>query len=462
MAAYSFLPLLVLGSGFLVEAHDFAVELLQTKAKVGTLKSAPDYWPVKGGNLNHSASSLFSGPQSMKHPSWNFSEPNLGDKGTYVGIMKVFHGSPVIDSQKNVYIQSTTGWVYSLDKYGALRWNVSLTDGNPGNLALYNGSAYTCSQDGKVWSLDMGTGDENWRSQLEGSRCPDDTHSLSAVDGIVLTACDAMPGIGSYSVCALSSIDGTPKWKYTLFLRHGTGGYNQAFVVVDETVYFGDRAGGLYAVSVEDGTEVWYSPGVDGGFTTGGMVLGPNNRVYFGFNSGSTGTLRALDLTTGNPLWSTQFKEGVNAQPAVGPLGSSGPLAVVVAVGNNVECELVTKRTSPKYAQILALDAASGAILWTFDLPVNNMSCMGNSLESFCCPDVWGQPSIGADGTVYANWSGGFALEARDANGDGKIDPDDPAEFSAYYHGHGSNGNTAIASGLTVAVSCTQLFGYLS
>lgn len=456
------------------DADYASVMLFQTKlhapqeSTASTAGRPATAWAMKGGNLNHSAFAAFEGTHLMTEPSWIFTEPELWRKGGKVipSSMKVFHGSPVIDEEKNVYIQSTTGWVYSLDKSGLLRWSAELTAANPGNLALLTGSAFTATQDGKLWSLDMQTGSVNWNSSIS-YRCPDDTHSVAAVQGTVLAACDAQPTIGNGAVCAASTVDGSLLWKYDMVAKHDTRGYNQAYVVLEDTVYFGDRSGGLYAVSIKDGSELWYvaDPSQTSGFTTGGMVAGPNNQIYFGFNAAAftSGILRAQDMATGKVIWTRTFVEAINAQPAVGPLGPFGRLAVIVAVGNNVECEIITHRTTEKMSHVYAIDAITGDTIWTYNLPVNDQSCLGNSLfGTFCCPDVFGQPTLAADGTAYVNWSAGYSFAIKDANGDGHIDATDPAEYSSYQHKQGSNGNTAVVPGLTVAVSCSQLMGYVS
>lgn len=434
------------------------------EARDGSFK-AP-FWAFKGGDLNHSGYSAYVGAHDLSTPTWIFEEPDVMSKGEMVGPMKVFHGSPVIDGDKNVYIQSTTGWVYSINSAGQLRWSLELDDGNPGNLALLDGKVYASSQDGQVYSIDMVTGSIVWQKKVS-DRSPDDTHSLTAVSGTILTACYAESGKGSFGVCALSAQDGTTKWTYNMTAR-GSRAYNHVASVVGNAVIFGDIAGGAYSVSLETGQENWWKAGVDyGAFSTAAsLTVGPNNMAYAGFNTGTdycsgpntTGIVRAHRIATGDVAWSRNFSEGVNAVPAVGPLGST--IAVIVAVGNDLECEAVVKTTKMKHGKIFALDAFTGDTIWRFDTPEYDKSCAGNTPESVCCPDIWGQPSLGKDGTVYVNWSGGVSFAIKEVTRDGVIDTTDPLEFSSYAHGKGSNGNTAIAPGLTVTVDCTQLMGY--
>lgn len=456
--------------------EELGLHLMQTRVTQGSnshfqqpMPIVP-YWPVKGGNMNHSGFSPFTGTHNLTSPIWRFSEPNKSAKGPDVPSMKVFHGSPVIDESSNVYIQSTTGWVYSLTPSGALRWSVELSAGNPGNLALADGFAFTCSQDGVAWAIDTATGNVAWSRKI-AHKCADDTHSLTAVDGTILTACKRYPEtpVGSDSICALSATDGQTKWNYSLAMTHKGFAFNPVHNVVGDSIIFNDIAQGVYRVSLTDGSEEWYKPGPSEPIemSTAGLVVGPNNKAYLGANmkpNGATrGVVRSFDISTGQALWNVSFVEGVNAAPAVGPLGPDGRIAVIVTVGDNLACLPIPFFTGVKHAQVKALDAETGAELWTFSAPEYSMSIAGNFLPfDVCCPDVWGQPALGADGTVYVNWSGGISFALRDANGDGTVDPNDAAEVSVYHHGNGSNGNTALAPHLTVAVTCEELLAYSS
>lgn len=460
-----------------------AVQLLQTHVTMVEMKAGqvapataqvaapPAFWAAKGGTMNHSGYSPWVGTHNMSTPSWTWNEPDLMHKGATVPVMKVFHGSPVIDGSSNVLIQSTTGWVYSVDPSGALRWSLELSGGNPGNIALKDGVAYTCAEDGQVWAIDTVTGTALWNSKVADS-CPGDTHSLTATGDLVITACSFGPHAeGNSDICAVSALNGSLRWTYSMAERHNARCYNQAHNVVGDSIVFNDNVGSVYRVSLVDGSEIWYHSHVlpldQQRFSTAGLIMGPNNMAYHALNTGPAeggpaiiGVVRTYDVTTGAVLWNRTFSEGVNAVPAVGPFGPDGRIVVAVAVGNNVECLPLPMTTQMKHAQVKLLDATTGVEIWDFDFPPYDKSCAGNLPWEICCPDVFGQPTLAADGTVYVNWSGGASYSLRDTNGDGKVDIDDPAETSVYHHGKGSNGNTAFAPHLMVAVSCTQLIGY--
>jgi len=227
-----------------------------------------------------------------------------------------------------------------------------------------------------------------------------------------------------------------------------------------------------------DGKEEWYTPGISGTSTTGGLAVGPNNMVFVTgqyqplgeFNG--LGIVRAADLGSGKVLWSKKFDRSANVAPAVGPVGPGGQLAVVVPIGMNmVPAPFAHSNQSPEAkgidgkplakTSVHALDVQSGATLWSLRIPARNYTASTKGSKQYeCAPDVWGTPAIGADGVVYLNWSGGKAFAIRDANHDGTIDALDPKELSSYEHGYGTNGESAIAPGLLVAPSCNLLMGF--
>ncbi|CAK9114997.1 Outer membrane protein assembly factor BamB [Durusdinium trenchii] len=430
------------------------------------------YHPTKGGNANHSGYSPYLGVADVSFPSWTFLHPEVPPKGARTASARVFHGSPVIDADSNVYIQSTSGWIFSLNREGKLRWSFDLNSEdpqNPGNMALLDGTAFVCTEDGVAWAIDLVAGLERWRRKI-ATHCSTDPFSITAGGGgLILIPCNPANGDeldnveGSSAICAVSEKDGSPIWTYA-FSKYGSKGYNLAPSIVDGKVYFSDLAGASYAISLQDGKEIWRHPGPKhASFSTGSAAVGHDGHLYNVFNMGnggvSLGEVRCHDLRYGGVLWSRSFDEGVNAAPAIGP-GPKNQSMVVVAVGNNPECLPEPIIATPKHAQILALDGQDGSTLWSFTAPEYSLSCAGNTPTEICCPSMWSQPTIASDGRVYVNWSGGKLFSLMDVDLDGKIDLNDPREFSFYHHGKGSNSQTALAPGLMVAAVCNQVFAY--
>lgn len=463
----------------------------------------PHYVPFKGNNLNRSGYSPYLGPFDVSRPAWLWEEPNRDQKRECVGTMACFHSSPIIDADLNVYIQSTTGWVYSIDKSGKTRWEAKLTSCNPSNVALRGDSVYVVSQDGMLWSLDRATGKVQWY-QKAALGFPDDTHSLLAVGDTVLAACNpygygtqARPLMheghpivwrsltyGNENVCAFSAKDGTLKWNYSMWERSGNISYNQMQAVVGNSVIFGDSLGGAYRVSFDNGQELWHTPALTelghfhrhGGMgmgSTANMVVGPNGKTYHAYNIfPKVGAVRVLNIEDGSEAWRfDRFHEEINAAPAVGTVFGHNKLATVLVIGGNCACEKQPFKEKLKnffglqkhwdrYGKVAALDAETGQHIWSFDVPFWNDACAGQTWTDTSCPDMFGNPAIGGDGTVYVNWSGGKHYSLRDVNLDGKVDPNTPGEVSVYHHGFASNGITAVAPGLTVFPNTRSLVAY--
>jgi len=425
------------------------------------------FWPMKGGNANRTGYLPQVAVTDFSRPSWSWAEPNRLSKGEASdgSVTKVFHSTPMIDGHYNVYIQSTTGWLYSIDKAGTLRWEFDTNAHDPGNVALLGDKVFGITSDGSAYSLDAATGKQLWKHKVADS-APRDTFSAAATNGfVILPSREAKGTGGNLQIVAVHPSDGRILWRYnqsteqTKFL--GDKGYNQMPAIVDNSVLFNSVDGGAYRVGLKDGKEIWHTAGVPGASfsTAGGVVVGPNERIYVGLNARpEEGMLRVFSFATGEVLASKTFEHEINAAPAVAPLRPGGPLAVFVAVGLNGGCS--PRAPAAFKSRIVALDADTLAQLWEFVLPVGDGVTAGVTSTENCCPDVFGNPTVDAGGTVYINWSGGWAYAVRDANGDGTVDINDSAEVTGFHHGAGSNGNTGLAPGMAVAPSCWEVLGY--
>jgi len=468
--AWLLLALCAASSSALMDEECASNVLLQTRvtAHRHSQEDIPP-WPTKMGNLNHSGYSPFTGPRDVSSPTWFWSEPDrmsrdafllASDNATY----HILHGSPIADSDLNIYIQSSTKWVYSINKDGQFRWEAPLDSIMSGNMALIGSSIYVCSLEGVLQAFDTTTGKNLWSKKVANG-CGADTWSMTPVGDTLLFPCNIKAW--NDAICAVSSVDGSTKWTYEVPYPAKATGFNQMHSVVDDTIIFSDVAGNVYRVSLADRSLLWLTPNENGTMSTSGVVLGPNNIAYVGtnYNSGGLwprGLVKALDIGTGSVLWTRSFDEGVQAAPAVGPL--NGRVAVVVNVGNNLACKPTGTLTPiPWHNEVVTLDAATGETIWTFHTPPNYLTNIaGVTDEDPCCPDIWGTPTLAGDGTVYSNWSGGRFFALNDANGDGRVDPEDPNESSSYHHGQGSNSNSIVMPGLTVATTCKGLMGYRS
>mmetsp|Transcript_942 Transcript_942/g.2624 ORF Transcript_942/g.2624 Transcript_942/m.2624 type:complete len:540 (+) Transcript_942:2-1621(+) len=449
----------------------------------------PPHWPYKSGNANRTGVSQWIAPFKLTRPSWVWDEPDLDDKP--FKYQQVIHSSPILDEDFNTYITSTTGYMYSINKTGHTRWSFQFSHSHPGNPALLDGVLYVASMDGIAWAIDAETGTELWQTRI-GICSTLDSHSAMAVDDIVLFPATSIewnpevhqadgrePFCGNEELVALSTIDGSEKWRYSIATRAGTIGYNIAPVIVGKSVLFDDFSGGLFRLSLEDGKEHFYIPGpLVGIWSTGGMLVGPNNKAYVARNknaslgaNGRDGFVRCFSVFTGRIVWQRKFDTAMNAGLAMGYVkGHPHRLAVIAAPGNNLAPNkmpwwgralegIVLWMYSPK-SFVYALDASTGDIIWELELLEPSLQNAGQSANYSCFPAVFGAPSLDGDGTVYISWSGGYVLAIRDWDGDGKIDNKDGMELSMYKHGWGSNGNVAIGPNYLVVPTCRQVFGF--
>jgi outer membrane protein assembly factor BamB len=352
--------------------------------------------------------------------------------------------------------------------------------------ALLDGVLYSSSNDGNVYGIDASTGNELWHKKvaLGGSS---DTSSLVATDNTLLvpmidtTSTGNRGTEGTTHLIALNPSDGTVKWKYSLEKKKRYA-MNLMPAIVDDTVLFSDATGGLYRVSIVDGTEIYYVPGVNPrSHSTGGVAVAPEGVVFVTSNTDNKhetewvghpqqrGILRAHSLDTGKVLWEKKFDEDASAAPAVGTLGRKQKQGVVVTVGRNpysIQNAITKIRTNfpnflgwkPSFVGELHAYDLSGADIWSFKTEDKKST----ALEDFawrdqCWPSHFGSPLISSDGTVVVNWSGGKSFVIRDINHDGEIQP---REVSFFEHKSGSNGQTASAPGLLVASTCKKIVGF--
>ena len=157
----------------------------------------------------------------------------------------------------------------------------------------------------------------------------------------------------------------------------GASALSTAPLVVDGTVYLQGATGAVVAVDAASGAIRWSSP-------TTGFDIGPfgvaiaDGRVFA--DAGSNGIL-ALDQQTGDELWRTRITTtptlGVDIQPTVF-YGIVFAATVPVSVGGIY--------TPGDRGTLVALDAATGAVRWTFD------TVQG---------DLWGHPEINSGGGAW-------------------------------------------------------------
>jgi outer membrane protein assembly factor BamB len=167
--------------------------------------------------------------------------------------------------------------------------------------------------------------------------------------------------------CAVNPVDGAPIWCNKL---SGVVRRNAAAIAADGTLYIGDRANRLWAISA-DGTTKWsFAVGNDGDVNTS-PAIGADGTIYMAgtFN----GVVHALD-PDGNLLWRLPLGSAVSySSPAI---GADGTIYIGTVRG-----------------QLVAISPA-GVLQWT--------ALLRSSIR-------FGSPSIGADGTIYIGSKAGIS-----------------------------------------------------
>ena len=464
--------------------------------------SAPDYfWRCKNGDLNHTGAQPLTllpagGPPAKLTWRWTSDYPN-----------DVVRATPLIDSEFNVFIATvTSGRVLKFAPNGTELWRYSSVgapydnavppDGFPDVPALMDGSLYVITYDGTVVSLDMASGAERWRVRTGDTALS--CFSVAAGFGVVIVpTVRAGSSTGENRLLAFDA-HGRKLWQTDLpgasklanltnplkALNDGAA-FNMLVSLVmcpehGPVALLADTCGTTYKLALSSGDVLWRVEG-PGSFSTGGAIVGPDDTVYvttvFGDGASSVttgdpeshplgpvarGIVSAYELSGGRLKWRTDLGVGneSNNAPTIGRLdGPGAPLRVVVAAGPNPftaqNRELADGTTgAPLPARTIALDAATGVVVWVREFPTWHGAAAGDSTAFACRPDSSANAAIGSDGAVYVPHEDGRLYVMRDADANGEISED---EVATHDFGFSFQGAPALAPGMLAVAPCDGL-----
>ncbi|HEY7034862.1 MAG TPA: PQQ-binding-like beta-propeller repeat protein [Thermomicrobiales bacterium] len=192
-------------------------------------------------------------------------------------------------------------------------------------------------------------------------------HDLAATRATAASPIDAA-NVGTLEVA----------WTFAIDAAGGYGGMTATPLVAGDTVYVQDMMSNVFALDRETGTVRWRH---DEGIPS----LGPNG-LALGYGSifgatGDTAEVFALDSATGAQLWRVRLSnnpfEGVDMAPAV-----YDSTVYVSTIGGNTR----GFNRGGTRGVLFALDAASGATLWSFDTTTGNL---------------WGNPRLNSGGGLW-------------------------------------------------------------
>jgi alcohol dehydrogenase (cytochrome c) len=168
---------------------------------------------------------------------------------------------------------------------------------------------------------------------------------------------------------------------------HGAGSFAAAPVVVNGTVYLQDLDANVYAVALATGKLDWEyqvnlpeqtGPGPDGVAVTGGVVYGDTSTAVF-----------ALSAATGKPIWTDDnLLNSGQGSFEIQPQAVNGRVYLASAYASG-----------PGGGVLMALNAATGKALWTFNTVIGGEGA-GVEALGLGSGGSWETPLVGSDGSV--------------------------------------------------------------
>lgn len=244
-----------------------------------------------------------------------------------------------------IYIGGIDNNVYAFDAYtGVVKWQKNIASTGIESDAVYHeGTIYVGTNDDYLYALDANTGDVKWR-YLTGS-------NVSASPTIFNNT--IYFGSSDGRLYALDAGTGSLKWYYQTGAMINQSGP----ALVNGIIYVGSRDSYLYAISAATGNLVWkfYANGIS--FEQSSPTVA-NGIVYIGAwyninNFSEKGCFYAVNATTGELVWKQLNNTGVSSSPTV----ANG---VVYITADDLK--------------IHAMNAATGAILWSKEILPNSAS----------------------------------------------------------------------------------------
>lgn len=217
---------------------------------------------------------------------------------------------------------------------GAQNWSRGLSSTStyaPSAPNVAAGSLFVGAPDGNVYAANASTGVEQWSYQTGGA-----VHSSPAYDnGIIYVGSD------SGTFYAIHAATGKLDWSYS-----SLGAIDSSPAVVGGIVYVGSDDGSVIAFNAATGAVVWHDTFSGKDFPASPAVA--NGLVYIGGSTPQTGFMYGLNAATGVQQWKV----------------TSGPGITDAAYANGVIYYSIDGSSSSGMAQMRAMDASNGNVLW--------------------------------------------------------------------------------------------------
>jgi outer membrane protein assembly factor BamB len=292
-----------------------------------------------------------------------------------------------------VYVGSDDGYLYAIDRSGALKWKF-LTGGPIETSPAIGpqGVVYAGSDDGYLYAINR-DGSLRWRFP-PGNNNFDLLHSSPTVgpDGTIYIAID----VNDFAKLWAINPGGTVKWSMTT----GALVYDAPAIAQDGTIYIGIDDPGPTAQCGEclqavnpDGSAKWGSD--TGQVESSSPAVGPDGTVYIGtvfnvFSAVSPTGVKKWNIT--GPL-----DETFGSTAALGPSGT----VYITSTGRSCLPLPIGCSAGDSAANLYAF-RSDGNALWRFSAPCNT-----NCSEPCCIYFTVSSPAVDVNGVVYIGASDG-------------------------------------------------------
>lgn len=261
----------------------------------------------------------------------------------YMKARRIHRFTPILDKDLVIVGNSIDGVVAYKRSNAQELWRMNLQDGVEGGAVLENGIMYFGSSDGQLYAVKAISGDRIWSYPLgaEGLAPPllvgdklfvlggnSVAHCLNAKSGKLLWTYNrreaanisvrggAQPalagssivfGFSDGSVVGLNPSSGAINWETNINRNKRFRDVDATPVVDGDRIFISSYDGGLYALSVKDGTTLWIIE--EGGYD---QVAIRKNILFF---STSEGEVLAADKASGKIHWRVKNPKGISTGP---------------------------------------------------------------------------------------------------------------------------------------------------
>lgn len=190
----------------------------------------------------------------------------------------IIHSSPALFDGV-VYIGSWDTYLYAIDaKTGEQKWKfktgdhpgVHLLEGIQASPAYYDGMVYLGARDGYFYAIKASTGEMAWKYSADNSwivttaAAKDDVVYFGTSDSYLFIAVDAKTGIEKFKFKAHGYVYSSP-------------------AIVNNTAYFGDFTGAIYAIDLASGAQFWHTTNTSSSSRNGKKVLNAIGDLDFAY-----------------------------------------------------------------------------------------------------------------------------------------------------------------------------------